>query len=244
MAIRGGGGDTGYGPSIAASAYVPRLFAKKMEKELYASTVYQSIMNTKYEGQIKGMGDEIEIRMVPEITIGDYQVGDAALTYSTPAKDSVSLKITEGKYWSFKIDDIDEVQTDVPLMNEWAADASERMKIVIDTDVLSYIADFGTAGRVDAANFGVTAGAISASIDLGTTSADGSTAVAITGGADGNAVDYIVYANQVLDEQNVPSEGRWIVFYHPGDMNDAWKSPGYSDVTPEMRAAAAHHLRS
>jgi len=35
-------------------------------------------------------------------------------------------------------------------------------------------------------------------------------------------------------------EGRWIVFYHPGDMNDAWKSPGYSDVTPEMRDAAMH----
>ncbi|MFT7515065.1 MAG: hypothetical protein ACI9QL_004291 [Candidatus Omnitrophota bacterium] len=33
-------------------------------------------------------------------------------------------------------------------------------------------------------------------------------------------------------------EGRWMVFYHPGDMNDAWKSPGYNDVTPEMRDAA------
>jgi len=35
-------------------------------------------------------------------------------------------------------------------------------------------------------------------------------------------------------------EGRWMVFYHPGDMNDAWKSPGYSDVTPEVRDAAMH----
>lgn len=35
-------------------------------------------------------------------------------------------------------------------------------------------------------------------------------------------------------------DGRWMVFYHPGDMNDAWKSPGYSDVTPEMRNAAMH----
>ncbi len=33
-------------------------------------------------------------------------------------------------------------------------------------------------------------------------------------------------------------EGRWMVFYHPGDMNDAWKSPGFNDVTPEMRDAA------
>lgn len=36
----------------------------------------------------------------------------------------------------------------------------------------------------------------------------------------------------------IKHEGRWIVFYHPGDMNDAWKSPGYTDVTPEMREAA------
>jgi hypothetical protein len=36
----------------------------------------------------------------------------------------------------------------------------------------------------------------------------------------------------------IKHEGRWCVFYHPGDMNDAWKSPGYTDVTPEMRTAA------
>ena len=33
-------------------------------------------------------------------------------------------------------------------------------------------------------------------------------------------------------------EGRWIVFYHPGDMNDAWKSAGFTDVSPDMRDAA------
>lgn len=36
----------------------------------------------------------------------------------------------------------------------------------------------------------------------------------------------------------VKHEGRWCVFYHPGDMNDAWKSQAYTDVTPEMRSAA------
>ena len=33
----------------------------------------------------------------------------------------------------------------------------------------------------------------------------------------------------------IKHEGQWVVFYHPGDMNDAWKSRGYSDVTPQMR---------
>lgn len=38
--------------------------------------------------------------------------------------------------------------------------------------------------------------------------------------------------------KGIKHEGRWIVFYHPGDMNDAWKSAGYNDVTPEMRETA------
>jgi hypothetical protein len=36
----------------------------------------------------------------------------------------------------------------------------------------------------------------------------------------------------------IKHEGRWMVFYHPGDMNDAWKSPGFTDVKPDMRDAA------
>jgi hypothetical protein len=36
----------------------------------------------------------------------------------------------------------------------------------------------------------------------------------------------------------IKHEGRWVCFYHPGDMNDAWKSQDYTDVTPEMRDAA------
>jgi hypothetical protein len=38
----------------------------------------------------------------------------------------------------------------------------------------------------------------------------------------------------------IKHEGQWAVFYHPGDMNDAWKSSGYTDVSPEMRASAMH----
>ncbi len=38
----------------------------------------------------------------------------------------------------------------------------------------------------------------------------------------------------------IKHEGRWVVFYHPGDMNDAWRSPGYIEVSPEMRASAMH----
>lgn len=35
-------------------------------------------------------------------------------------------------------------------------------------------------------------------------------------------------------------QGRWAVFYHPGDMNDAWKN-GRSGITPDL-AKAAHRM--
>ena len=36
----------------------------------------------------------------------------------------------------------------------------------------------------------------------------------------------------------IKHEGRWVCIYHPGDMNDAWKSHGYTDVDPQTREAA------
>ena len=36
----------------------------------------------------------------------------------------------------------------------------------------------------------------------------------------------------------IKHDGRIVLFYHPGDMNDAWKNPGFTDITPQMRDAA------
>ncbi len=32
-------------------------------------------------------------------------------------------------------------------------------------------------------------------------------------------------------------EGRWVVFYHPGDLNDAWRD-GHNDVAPQVAEQA------
>jgi len=37
----------------------------------------------------------------------------------------------------------------------------------------------------------------------------------------------------------IKHEGRWIVFYHPGDVNDAWKT-GHSGLSPELAESAFH----
>jgi len=79
-------------------------------------------------------------------------------------------------------------------------DASERLRIATDKEMLTYMST-GAA----ATNAGATAGALSANINLGIV---GTSGVPITAT---NAVDYIVYMNQVLDEADQASEGRFLV---------------------------------
>lgn len=191
--------------SAGASRFVPEVWSKKMLRNFYETTAFMECANTDYEGEIKGQGDSVVIRTTPAITIGDYEVGHAGITYQVPTSDDVVLPIDQSKYWAFRIDDVDKVATDLPLMEKFAADAGERLKISIDTECFEEV-----VGDADASNRGTTAGAISGNIDLGATytTASGDNAISITST---NATDKIVDINNVLDEANIPSEDRWCV---------------------------------
>ena len=194
---------TNYSSNNTDNNYIPVLFAKNMLRNFYETSSYPLISNTEYQGQIKNVGDSVIIRKAPTLNIGDYQVG-GSITYQIPTSTAVELNIDTAKYWAFRLDDIDELQSDLGLMKEFSAAASKDLEKAIDTDCLST-----WAAGAHADNVGTAAGAISESINLGTAGAG--TGVAITGGESGNAVDFIMSCNQVLDEQNIPSEGRWIV---------------------------------
>lgn len=195
--------DAGYNNySTGGSNYIPTLYAKKLLKKFYADTVFGMITNTDYEGEFKNKGDKITIRKTPDITVNDYTVGQA-ITYEVPEEASTEMVIDKAKYLAFRVDDIDRVETDIDLINTFADDAKKKLDINVDTDVLAVM-----GAGAHASNKGQTAGAISGDIDLGTTAADGSNAIQIT---TANAVDYIVTMNQILDEQNVDNEGRFVV---------------------------------
>lgn len=181
--------------------YIPELYSKKVLRNFYESTVWSDICNTDYEGEIKGMGAKVHIRTTPEITASDYTIG-ATLSYEVPTKDSRELVIDKGVYTAFQVDDVERAQVDLDMVNIFAKDAAERVKIKVDTEVLAYM-----ALQADAANQGATAGAISSSINLGSITGAGAS-VSIDAN---NAIQKIVEMNQVLDEANIPSEGRWMI---------------------------------
>jgi hypothetical protein len=179
--------------------FIPELWSGKIIEKFYDATVLAAVANTDYEGEITSYGDKVTIRTKPSISINDY-TAYTALTTETPSSAVVELLIDQGKYWSTALDDVMEVQSDLDHFSLWADDASEQMKIEIDTDVLA-----GIPAGVAAANQGATAGVQSGtSINLGVAA----TPVVISALT---AINKIIDCGQILDENNIPETGRWII---------------------------------
>jgi hypothetical protein len=196
--------------------FIPEIWSAKLIENFYDATVLAAISNTDYEGEIKKHGDTVNIRTTPDLTIRSYEKG-MTLTVERPDKAKIQLLIDQGEYFSAIEDDVDKVQSDINLMDTWSKDASEKMKIKIDANVLT-----GMLPGIAAINKGATAGRISANINLGTTAAP----VAVT---KDNVLDLLVDMGTVLDEANAPEAGRFIVI--PAKMAGLIKKSDLKDAS-------------
>lgn len=192
-----GGAGTSANPAYAGK-FIPEIWSGKMIEKFYNATVLAAIANTDYEGEIKNQGDTIKIRTKPTITIRDYQA-DQPLVVERPSSNIVEFQIDQGKYFNTILDDVMETQSDINLMSLWADDATEQMKLVIDTQVLASL-----PAQIPTANKGAAAGKASQAINLGVTG----TPVVLT---PANVLNAIVDLGTVLDEQNIPETGRWLL---------------------------------
>ncbi len=177
---------------------IPEIWSSKLLVKFYDATVLAAISNTDYEGEIKSQGDTVHIRTTPSITIREHVKGQK-LNYETPQPTLVDLVIDKGRYWAFTTDDVDMAQADYAYTEDWTRDASEQLKINIDTHVLANI-----YSDAHASNAGATAGVKSSSFNMGVSG----TPVQVT---KANIVDYIADMGAVLDEQSAPENSRFVV---------------------------------
>lgn len=202
--------------------FIPEIWSGKMIENFYDATVLAAISNTDYEGEIRQYGDTVNIRTMPEIAIRDYVKGQT-LEVDHPDSPKLQLVIDKGEYFACVEDDIDGIQSDINMMDQWSKDASERMKIKIDQRVLTDMLP-----DIAAANKGATAGEQSASFDLGTTGSPLTVDKDSTGGAT-PVVDLLVDMGTVLDEANVPESDRYVVI--PAKMAGLIKKSELKDAS-------------
>lgn len=184
--------------SNSASPFIPEIWSSKLLRQFLDSTVYKWITNMDYEGEIKNYGDSVVIRTTPLGVINSYVVGGGLVT-STPTAPSVKLQINRGHYWNESYPDVHRHQMMPKVIGDWAAVRSEQLAIEVDKAVLgAIIAD------PDATNKGATAGRVTAGFNIGATGAP----VQVTAA---NVISYIIDLATILNENNVPKEGRYIV---------------------------------
>lgn len=179
--------------------YIPQIWAKKLIMELNPRLFLSYIANTDYEGDIKNAGDVVKIRSVPDVAVRDYTPRAEITVDDITGPAVVDLAIDKGKYFAFNVDDVEKAQSDIDFGSKAMEEAAKNIKEAIEGDFI-----VGIRTGAAAANMGATAGAKSASYNIGSTNA----ALALT---KDNALDFIIDCGSVLDEQNVPEEGRYIV---------------------------------
>jgi hypothetical protein len=126
------------GNNLAAGAFIPEVWAKKLNVKYYAQTCLADITNNDYEGEIKGQGATVQIRNRPTVAISDYTVNQD-IQYQDIDDEKIELLIDKAKSFAFRVDDVDAAQSDIRILNELTQDASYQMKIAIDTNVLGTI---------------------------------------------------------------------------------------------------------
>jgi hypothetical protein len=191
--------------NLQTTGFIPEIWSGKLVEKFYASTVLSAISNTDYEGEIKNQGDRVKIRTKPTVTIRDYRA-DGLLGLDRPTGGSVELYIGIGKYFSLALDDVMEIQSDLNVLSMWSDDAAQQLKIVVDQDVLG-----GIVNQMAAANQGIAAGVITASNNLGVRTAPLAVVGRNAGAGQIELIDVLLRMGQVLDEQNIPEVGRWVV---------------------------------
>jgi hypothetical protein len=159
------------------------------------------VTNTDYEGELKNQGDTVRIRLAPSISISDYTVGQT-LSYEVPTPIFQDMQVNKGKYFGVQVNDVLAYQADMNLMNMFTEDAAKQLKIAIENEV--FFQSFVTEGPA-AQNEGATAGKISAAYNLGTDTAP------IDQATPENVLKAILRMSTVLDEQNVPEDGRFLI---------------------------------
>lgn len=200
-----------YGTNPAASGtFIPTLWSGKLNAKFYAASTFADICNRDWEGDISNIGDKVVINNIPSLTIRDYSIG-SNLLYETPRPGTVELAVDRGKYFGFNVADVLEYQAKPDLMDMFSSDAAEQMRTTIDATclyrtLLSTPSGAGLEDGVVAANRGATAGVRSSAYDLGTDTAP----VTLSTTAE-TTLDLILRMAAVLDEQNVPDSGRWLV---------------------------------
>ena len=133
------------------SEFVPELWSTILNSNFDNTSVMDSCVNKKYEGEIKNAGDTVHIQTFGNVTVRDY--GDSDITYEIPNGDTATLTLNQKSYFAINVPDIEAVQSNVDLIQGYTNRATAAIALKKDTYLLGKHSDVPSANIVDAEGY-------------------------------------------------------------------------------------------
>jgi len=187
------------------SFFLPKVYSKQVLNFFRKASVAEAITNTDYAGEIAAFGDTVRIIKEPEITVDQYERGQD-ITATKLTDQEVTLIIDVANAFKFIVDDIETNMSHVNFREVATSSAAYALRDAFDTGVIATM----FAG-VSASSPNHILGSDNAT-DLAAGTFDGTGNLDI-GYASGehDPIDVLSHMARLLDEQNVPEEGRWFL---------------------------------
>lgn len=177
---------------MATENFIPSVWAGGILQALDTALVYanEKVINRDYEGDISASGDTVRIEMLGDVTINNYSKNTDIASPEALTDAQLVLKIDQQKYFNFQVDDIDKAQQKPKTFGEATRRAAYGLRKVIDSFLGSLYTDISATNVIGS----------DASPITGTWTTTGTL-----------AYDRLVDLGVLLDNQDCPDDGRWVV---------------------------------
>ena len=168
------------------------LLTTMVEETFRKALVFGNVVNTDFEGVIRNAGDSVRIPVIGDVTIADHTVNDT-LTYEGLDAADMVLKVDQQKRFSFKIDIVDEAQSNINILAKYMDKAAYQLADTADQYIAARHADAGVT------------------TNLGTTGTPLTITAAATTGSNIGVHELFSRISLGLDQANVSTNGRYAV---------------------------------
>jgi hypothetical protein len=200
--------NANFGNSVSGQAnsfFLPSVYSKKVLNFFRKASVVEAITNTDYAGEISAFGDSVKIIKEPVISVSDYTRGsDTSATKLTDQE--LTLVVDSAKAFKFIVDDIETNMSHVNFKEVASSSAAYALKDSYDAAVIASMFSGLSASSPDHI-----IGSDSATADATMAHATNSVDLLGSDGTGVDALDLMARMARLLDDQNVPEEGRWFV---------------------------------
>lgn len=203
---------------MAITNFIPEIWSARLLESLKKELVFggPDVINRDYEGEIANVGDTVHIVSVGRPTVNDYVANSTVIAPEELADADQTLIINRSKYFAFKIDDVDARQAKPGIMNQAMDEAAYALRDLADQWV--------------------------AGMYTGVAPANILTPMTTIVSAPTDAYLALVNLDVVLDQANVPKEGRFAIvppaFYGALQKDQRFTSYQNSGTTETLRNGA------